>query len=468
MSTMKRAPVCILILCIIAPALVGKAGGDRPQAQRKSGSRQPNVVVIVADDLGWNDVGYHGGAIPTPHLDSMAGKGIQLDRFYVAAMCTPTRAAFLTGKYWSRFGNTNPSNAQVLPFGTPTIASVMRECGYRTALIGKWHLGSRPDCGPGHFGFEHTYGSLAGGVAPWLHSYKRGPYSQTWHRNHEWIFESGHVTDLITREALEFLSRSAGEPGPIFVYVPFSAVHHPIQEPDEWIGKAAASVPDRTQYAASVMHLDHSIGQIIEAIEKLPKERETMVLFFSDNGGMGRTADGDNRLYAGAYAEAEMLGSNDPMRGNKQDPYEGGIRVPALIYSPSWFEPRKIHSPMHVIDCLPTILSMAGIEFPALESGLDGRNRHDLFIGLEADHPEDHQPYYWLGISRKWEIVLHYPWKWISYADDSKNPSQLDELYNLELDPAEKRNLGPRNPGIIERLSAVRDHHRILNDLSRP
>lgn len=465
---MKHALICMQLLCTIAIAFVARAGGDSPQTPGQSGAPQPNVVVIVADDLGWNDVGYHGGTIPTPHLDSMAGKGIQLDRFYVAAMCTPTRAAFLTGKYWSRFGNTNPSNAQVLPFGTTTLAGVMQASGYRTALIGKWHLGSSPDCGPGHFGFGYSYGSLAGGVAPWIHTYKRGSYSQTWHRNHEWIFQSGHVTDLITREALEFLARSGAEPGPLFLYVPFSAVHHPIQEPDEWIEKASELVPDRIQYAASVMHLDHCIGKILEGLEKLPKERETVVLFFSDNGGMGRTADGDNRQYAGAYAEGEMLGSNHPLRGHKQDPYEGGIRVPAMIYSPSWLEPRKIRAPIHVIDLFPTLLSLAGIAFPAGESGLDGMNRHDLLLGLEEDHPENHPPYYWLGISRKWEIVLHYPWKWISYPPDSQNSSKPDELYNLALDPAEKRNLSQLNHGIIERLSQVREHHRSRNDESRP
>ncbi len=158
---------------------------------------KPNILLIVADDMGWADVGYHGSLIRTPQIDRLASQGVVLEQHYVAAMCTPTRAALLTGRYWSRFGNTTPSNERVLPWETWTLARALKQNGYTTHIAGKWHLGSKPEWGPKKFGFDHSHGSLAGGVNPVNHLYKRGPYSKTWHRNDQLIDEAGHVTDLI-------------------------------------------------------------------------------------------------------------------------------------------------------------------------------------------------------------------------------------------------------------------------------
>ncbi|HCQ78867.1 MAG TPA: arylsulfatase, partial [Verrucomicrobiales bacterium] len=165
---------------------------------------QPNIVFIIADDLGWADVEFHGGNTPTPNLNQLLAEGVELRQHYVAPVCSPTRAGFLTGRYWSRFGITTPINNQGLPFETMTVAKALSKAGYSTALIGKWHLGSKPEWGPNHFGFEHSYGSLAGGIAPYNHHYKKGPYSVTWHRNHKLIEEEGHVTDLLTNEAVKW------------------------------------------------------------------------------------------------------------------------------------------------------------------------------------------------------------------------------------------------------------------------
>ncbi len=426
----------------------------------------PDLVVIVADDLGWADTGYHGSPIPTPALDRMATEGIRLERFYVAAMCTPTRAAFLTGRYWSRFGNTNPSNERVLPEGTATLASILRDAGYRTAITGKWHLGSTPGSGPEHYGFDHSYGALAGGVAPWLHTYKKGRYARTWHRNHQFVEESGHVTDLITREALDFLEQSQSADQPRFLYVPYTAVHHPLQEPDQWMAKARAIAPERAQYTAAVMHMDDGIGRILEAVSASGRDRgrETLVVFFSDNGGTIGPQDGDNSRYAGTYALGEPLGLNAPLRGRKTQPFEGGIRVPAIIYSPSWLEPRVIGSPVHVIDLLPTLLSMLNVGLPDRDLKLDGSSRHDLLIGLQEDDPYSHQPYYWLGVSRRSETVLQFPWKWIGFNE----PEKQEYLFNIEVDPYESRNLIDINPELVAGLKEIRDASRQLNDTVRP
>ena len=137
---------------------------------------RPNILLVVADDLGWADVGYHDSAIQTPHLDRLAREGVELDQHYVAPMCTPTRAALLTGRYWSRFGTPTPSNTRVLPWETWTLSRALKAAGYETHITGKWHLGSKPEWGPKQFGFDHSHGSLAGGVNPINHLYKHGPF----------------------------------------------------------------------------------------------------------------------------------------------------------------------------------------------------------------------------------------------------------------------------------------------------
>ena len=189
---------------------------------------KPNILFILADDLGWGDVSYHGSDIRTPAIDRLAESGIQLEQHYVCPMCTPTRVSFLTGRYPGRFGRraTTPSNPPVLPDNYETLATSLRNNGYDTGLFGKWHLGSSPQFGPNYFGFNTSYGSLAGGVDPYNHHYKRGEFSQTWHRNCQLIKQSGHVTDLITDEAIKWL---IGREKPWFCYVPFTAVHVPIK-----------------------------------------------------------------------------------------------------------------------------------------------------------------------------------------------------------------------------------------------
>ena len=207
---------------------------------------RPNIVILVADDLGWADVGYHGSSIRTPNIDRLQSRGVELDFHYVAPMCTPTRAALLTGRYWSRFGNTKPSNERVLPWDTMTLARALQGAGYRTAISGKWHLGSKPEWGPRKFGFDQSYGSLAGGINPWNHLYKHGPYTRTWHRNDELIEEEGHVTDLLTSEAVRFIKEKKKEP--FFLYVPFTAVHTPFDEPPKWLGRVNNIDPERRPF----------------------------------------------------------------------------------------------------------------------------------------------------------------------------------------------------------------------------
>ncbi|MCP5110248.1 MAG: sulfatase-like hydrolase/transferase [bacterium] len=411
----------------------------------------PNIVVIVADDLGWSDVGWHGSKLKTPHLDKLVRTGLELDQHYVAPVCTPTRAGLLTGRYWSRFGVANPSNTQVLPFGAVTLASALRSAGYRTALAGKWHLGSKPESGPPRFGFDTSYGSLAGGVGPWDHRYKRGPYSKTWHRNGELMDEEGHVTDLIAREAVAFVERRRGRP--FFLYVPFTAVHHPLEEPDRWLESNRHVAPERRQYAACVEHMDDAIGRIIAAIERTGDRHNTLVVFFSDNGGDGGTADEDTKKYPGSYAPGSVLGMNKPLRGHKGQLYEGGIRVPALASWPGRLESRKVTAPIQVVDWMPTLTRLAGYK-PRGDMKWDGV---DIWGILAGETEPAARVLYWEGPNGRSHALRKGSWKLLT------RQGQV-ELFNLAQDPYEQTDLAQSQPETVQKLKALLEQQQALDD----
>ncbi|MBM4077283.1 MAG: arylsulfatase, partial [Planctomycetes bacterium] len=171
------------ITSVLFLALYSESMGVDLVSKAAKNTQKPNIVFIMADDLGWGDVGFHGGNAPTPNLDRLVRNGLELTQHYVAPVCSPTRTGLMTGRCWSRFNVTNPQNERALPWDTVTLPRALKVAGYETCLTGKWHLGSLPEQGPNHFGFDHSYGSLAGGVSPWNHRYKQGPFSQTWHCN---------------------------------------------------------------------------------------------------------------------------------------------------------------------------------------------------------------------------------------------------------------------------------------------
>jgi len=196
-------------------------------------ARQPNILCILSDDQGWADIGYNNPNVYSPNLDKLAAEGATFTQHYVTPQCTPTRVALMTGRYPSRFGGAalQASNAPAFPLGTPTLASMLRQQGYRTYLAGKWHLGSDPQFGPNHFGFDSSYGSLAGAVGMYDHRYRTGRYQNTWHRDHRLIdgAENGvHATDLVTVEAIRIIKQQNSQP--FFLYLPFQSVHTPLDE----------------------------------------------------------------------------------------------------------------------------------------------------------------------------------------------------------------------------------------------
>jgi arylsulfatase A-like enzyme len=394
----------------------------------------------MADDLGYGDVGWHGGPYKTPHLDALARASVRLEQHYSLPVCSPTRSALLSGRFNSRFGCTNPTNDRVYPFDTTTLASALKSVGYETALIGKWHLGSKPEWGPQKYGFDHSYGSLAGGVTPYTHVYKTGAFARTWHRNGQLIEEEGHVTDLLTKEAVAFVAKK--RQGPFFLYVPYTAVHLPIDEPKEWLDLYAKE-PDLgvRQYGACVSHLDHGVGQILAALDRAKVRETTIVLFTSDNGGATGVQNFDPQ-YAGTYPSFKIPARNGTLRGMKGTVYEGGIRTPAILSWPGRLKPRDERSPVHVADWFPTFAGVAGYR-PKGDLKWDGSDRWPVLSGATK---AEARVLYWLGPNgnslalRQGDLVL------------IRQKGKPDELYDLAADPAQKSNLAARRPDAVREL----------------
>lgn len=411
----------------------------------KNLTETPNIIIIVSDDTGWNDVGYHNSQIKTPNIDRLASEGAELNYFYVSPTCSPTRAALMTGRHPSRYAILGPivgGMKETLPKGTRTLAEHLRQNGYQTAITGKWHLGLKPEDGPKQFGFDYTYGYFHGQIDPITHLYKWG--DKTWHRNDDYIDEEGHVTDLITNEAVKYVNEIRNKTKPFFLYVPYSAPHFPIDEDQKWLDY----YPDvenleRRKYCASMTHMDDGIGQIIKSLEKNNLIKNSIIIYMSDNGGCENFRSGPD-YYGNKFPPAEVLGDNKPLRGWKQELYEGGIRVPALFYWQDKVNPVRINEVIAVEDLYPTISYLTRSDVPK-DHLTEGVNIWHAIEGKKI--PE--RTLYWR--TDKQFAVRKGEWKLI-YNGDISEPDST-ELYNLILDPYEKENLADFNKSIMEVLS---------------
>ncbi|MBB5034653.1 sulfatase-like hydrolase/transferase [Prosthecobacter vanneervenii] len=402
---------------------------------------KPNIVFIMADDLGWADVAFHGGNAPTPTLDKLAAEGLELTHHYSAPVCSPTRTGLMTGRCWSRFNVTTPQNERALPWDTTTLPRALKSVGYDTCLTGKWHLGSKPEWGPNHFGFDHSYGSLAGGVGPWDHHYKKGEHSETWHRDEKLLQESGHVTDLIASEACAWLAER--KDAPFFLYVPLTAVHLPVKEPEEWLAKVPAGITGAVarHYAACIMHMDAAVGRIVQALEKNGQRGKTLLVFTSDNGGS--TAENNGQAYpADDYPTGPLPGNNQPLRDEKGSVYEGGTRVPCLMNWPGVLKPGKHDSPVQIIDWMPTFCALAGFK-SVTDLKWDGVN---LWPQLAEGAPPPPRTLYTVGPGFKSRALRCDPWKLIVHGAAGK---EKFELYNIGSDPSESKNLALDQPDAL-------------------
>ncbi|NOR66980.1 MAG: sulfatase-like hydrolase/transferase [Woeseiaceae bacterium] len=410
--------------------------------------RKPNIIIILADDLGWADVGYHGGRISTPAIDRLAREGVRLENFHACPLCSPTRAGLMTGRWPIRYGMgesvITPWRKYGLPPSERTLADLVARAGYeRRGVIGKWHLGHyKKEYLPLNRGFTHFYGHYNGAFDYFTHK-REGQLD--WHRNFETSRDEGYSTDLIGREAARFIDESpVGKP--FFLYVPFNAPHLPLQAKEQDIAKYSDIDNEKKRiYAAMVDSMDQAIGRILKAVDAKGIADNTFVLFFSDNGG---TSYGDNR----------------PWRGGKGAVYEGGVRVPAVVRWPVGISGgRRVDAMMGYIDVYPTVKRIAGVT-EADPNPLDGCDMLDMIRGGGKPPKRNWFSYIAQGNPDKtaicdgtWKLlvmggsVLDVTLDRATQPGDSKAKPSV-ELFRLDRDPGEQTNLVAKHPEIVARL----------------
>ncbi len=398
-------------------------------AQEKK-KRPPNIVILLADDLGYADVGFHGGKdIATPNVDALAKAGTRFTSGYVSGpYCSPTRAGLLTGRYQNRFGHEfNPAGGKAgLPINQVTMAQRMAALGYATALIGKWHLGSDAKMTPTERGFQDYFGFLGG-----AHAYFPGKGKDIY-RGTKVVDEKEYLTEAIARESLAFIDKNAAKP--FFLYMAFNAVHTPMQATDKYLNRFPnIKDKERKTYAAMLSAMDDAIGQVIAKLREKGLEEDTLIFFFSDNGGptmVGTTINGS---------------INFPLRGSKRQLLEGGVRVPFVMAWKGRVPAGKTYDhPIIQLDVLPTAIAAAGGEVKA-EWKLEGVNLLPFVEGANKSAP--HDMLYWrFGdqlAARKGD------WKMVRYDKTGTH------LYNLKDDIGESKNLAAAQPEILRDMQAA-------------
>lgn len=465
-------------LLVLAP-LACRHAATQPNEGTAADDPRPNILFILADDLGWGDVGYHGGRARTPTLDRLAREGVELDQHYVTPQCSPTRTALLTGRYPSRFDTLMATNAPAFPADTTTLARALQEAGYHTMAVGKWHLGLTAGHRPWEQGFAQSYGALAGAVHPWQHTYRKGPHERTWHRNGQRKDESGeNATELITREAERLLSARAGATQPWFLYMAHFAVHAPVDAPDafkrayegESLDPDPALAEDMRRYLAFASQLDDSVARVIEALRRTGQLERTLVVFASDNGAITLS---DHDGVGAAYGEPEIasrwLGSNGALRGAKASTYEGGIRTPAFVSFPGRLRPLKVTAPIHIVDWFPTLLRLAQ-KPPPNSLSLDGVDVWGLLSGAQQAQT---RTLYWkyghgMGALRHgdWKLVIRGESSFARQRMPGDDP-RTDQLFNLAGDPGESTDLAPHHPAKVAELRALMRANAASDQLGR-
>ncbi len=413
---------------VIVSSLNGTAGALRAGSPSP---KRPNVVILVADDMGWGDVGYHGSEIKTPNLDKLVAEGVELDRFYAFPVCSPTRAAMMTGRSPLRFGITAPlgRSRPGPPLDERFLPQSFRAAGYQTLMSGKWHLGGADGELPQERGFDHFYG-FVGGVTEYYTRQDGRRGRGDWQRNGERVSDRGYSTDLLAAEAIRLL-RERDRKKPVFLYLPFNAPHTPLQAPEAVIEKyRSIEGRDRRVYAAMVDAMDAAIGRVLSALDDEGLGENTLVLFFSDNGG-SRSGGASNR----------------PLTGVKLSVFEGGIRVPAVMRWPGVLEAgRKSRQVVSVIDLLPTLTSAAGIEAGNTKP-LDGQDVWPAIRdGKEVAHVDV------VFGDRQQSAVLHGSWKLVRTSRSGGEPQS--RLYRIGSDPTEETNLASEHPDVVRDLGA--------------
>ncbi|MHC4178180.1 MAG: sulfatase [Planctomycetota bacterium] len=403
------------------------AAGVAPEVRAQN--RRPNIVLIVSDDQGYADASYHHHPkeVSTPNIDRLARQGVQFTDGYASAwVCAPTRAGLVTGRYQQRFGFYMPGDSSVgLPPDEVTIADVLKRAGYATGVFGKWHLGTEPRCHPLRRGFGEFYGFLGRGAHDYF-NLKRDPDNlhNAIYRNDTIIDDTGYLTDNLAREAVAFIQRRRQRP--FFLYLPFNAVHWPLQAPAEDVKLFDTGDENRDVYLAMLRRMDLAVGRVLQALEQTGLDGNTLLFFFSDNGGARKN-----------------FADNAPLRDYKQSVYEGGIRVPFIVRWPGELPKGTVcREPVICLDIMPTICAAVGADLPG-DRIYDGKNLLPLLRG-EAKGPL-HEALFWHGASTQWGVRMG-KWKLLT------NRQGALELYDLRADVGETTNLARGHPEIVKRL----------------
>jgi arylsulfatase A-like enzyme len=402
----------------------------------RTADQRPNFIFIMVDDLGNGDLGYRGSNIQTPNIDQLATLGVRLESFYSMPVCTPARASLMTGRYAMRYGLQTlailPSHTYGLPTDERTLPQALKEVGYQTYMVGKWHLGhANEKYWPQNRGFDHFYGNLTGEVD--YFTKMRGDVVD-WQRDGVFLQETGYYTTLIGDEAVKTIQRQDASK-PFFLYFASQSVHAPYQAPPECTNRyPGIADANRKTYAAMVSCLDDQVGRIVAALQQKGMRDNTLILFASDNGGP----------ISGIQQGATPV-SNAPYRAGKGSLYEGGVRVPAFANWPGKLEPGEITGPLHMVDIMPTLLALVGAHG---DSGhpFDGK---DIWPVLSQGKPSPHEELLinveaFRGAIRKGNLKL---------IQTAPQPGKA-ELYDLANDPEERTDLAGKQPDVVQDLEA--------------
>jgi len=387
---------------------------------------KPNIVIILSDDQGFGDVSYHEHPeeINTPAIDKLAAHGVVFTNGYASAyVCAPTRAGLLTGRYQQRFGFYKASDSRVgMPLSEITLADVLKKEGYTTGAFGKWHLGLTNEYHPCNRGFDEFYGFLGHGAHDYFDyscAEDADDIHQCIYRNFNTISDKGYLTDNLAKEACTFISKNVNEKNPFFLYLPFNAVHTPMQAPEEDIARFNTGDKKRDILLAMLYRMDVAIERVIGTLKKEGVYDNTIIFFLSDNGG----------------AKASSA-NNLPLRDFKQSVYEGGLRVPFIMSWPGKFKHAVCDEPVISIDIMPTICAALNIELPN-DRIYDGKNILPAIFG-DLKQPI-HSELYFDGNEISW-AVREGDWKLLSSKYNNL------ELYNLDADLSEQNNIAVQNP----------------------
>lgn len=405
-----------------------------------SGPRRPNVVVILADDLGYAELGAQGCQdIPTPNIDSIAANGVRFtDGYSTHAVCSPSRAGLMSGMYQHRFGfehNSGPSRYAApnfgLPRSVPTLAEKLKAAGYATGMVGKWHIGFKEGLRPHERGFDYHYGFLSG-AHPYLPD-RYAAYNEPLFRNGEVVTDEGeYLTDAFAREAADFIDGSKDKP--FFLYLAFNAVHSPLEASRAYEERFRhIGDPKRRTYAAMTAAMDDAVGRVLGKLHGHGLEENTLVFFYSDNGG----------------PTPETTSRNDPLRGFKGQMFEGGIRVPFMVQWKGTLPAGKVYPEMVMgFDVHATALAAAGSPAPT-GAPLDGVDLLPYLLGRSTGRP--HESLFWRAGPQHAARVGH--WKLVRSPRDGAN----DMLFNLADDIGEQHDMAVQRPEQLRELQAAYD-----------